>query len=99
MKKILLLSAFALFGSFAMANDITKNDKTEEFKTETFVKFFGCTVSVRTILLDPCGNVISDTTEVYESDDKNCEGLVMNMKKETRQVPCKPVSVVGEGEQ
>ena len=27
------------------------------------------------------------------------EDMVMNMKKETRQVPCKPVSVVGEGEQ
>ena len=42
MKKILLASAFALFGTFAMANEV-ENDK---YEVKYEISFYGCTAWV-----------------------------------------------------
>lgn len=87
MKKNLLLSAFALFGSFAMANENAPSN-TEYVKAESIVKVYGCTVSITTITYDGCGNKVDSHTTSYWSDSKSCEGLVMTVKNNYTNSPC-----------
>lgn len=87
MKKMLFASAFVLFGTFAMANE--KSEYPSETRTETIVEYFGCVVSSTVITFDGCGTIISKSTSVYESNDKGCEGIVMQTNRVYTDLPCK----------
>ena len=86
MKKMLLTSAFALFGTFAMANE--KTESQSELKTETVVEVFGCTYSVRTITYNSCGGFLSDVTNNYWFEGNGCEGLFMEVNRNYSGAPC-----------
>lgn len=86
MKKMLLASAFALFGTFAMANE--KTESQSELKTETVVEVFGCTYSIRTLTYNSCGEIIGDSTTNYWFEGSGCEGLYMEVNRNYSGAPC-----------
>ena len=92
MKKMLLASVFALFGTFAMANE--KIDVQSEVRTETTIEVLGCVYVVRTITYNSCGTQIGASSTSYYFEGNGCEGLIMDVNKVNTNAPCGPAEVL-----
>ena len=90
MKKMLLASAFALFGTFAMANE--KSESQFELKTKNTIEFIDCVISTKVNYYDSCGNFLF--SEVKKRESTNCKGAVITGAVETTLPgPCKAPSL------